>query len=74
MGKRRDASSKRAALEVRLMPDEPVRRRRWAEKGEDDDAREWRAVLRSRRAAASRTSANKASAEKTERSEERRVG
>ena len=38
MGKRRDTSPKRAALEVRLTPDEPasVRRRRWAEKGDDD--------------------------------------
>jgi penicillin-binding protein 1A len=39
VGKRRDRSPKRAALEVRLAPDEPapVRRRRWAEKGEDGD-------------------------------------
>jgi penicillin-binding protein 1A len=62
VGKRRDTSSKRAALEVRLTPDALVRRRRWAEKSEDDDdAREIRAVLRSRRAAAS---TNKAFADK----------
>jgi penicillin-binding protein 1A len=63
VGKRRDTSSKRAALEVRLTQDAPLRQRRWAEKGEDDDdARELRAVLRSRRAVASRT--DKASAYK----------
>jgi penicillin-binding protein 1A len=67
VGKRRDTSFKRAALDVRLTPDEPVRSRRWAEKGEDDDgARELGAFLRGRGAAASRTSANKAIAEKTE--------
>ncbi len=37
MGKRRDTSSKRAAVEVRLRPDDLARRRRWAEKSEDDD-------------------------------------
>jgi penicillin-binding protein 1A len=68
VGKRRDTSSKRAALEVRLTPGEPVRRRRWAEKGEDDDdARELRAVLRSRRAAAT----NKASAGRATGEDER---
>jgi penicillin-binding protein 1A len=56
VGKRRDTSSKRAALEVRLAPEVSVRRRRWAEKGDgDDDAREIRVALRSRRAASSRT-------------------
>jgi penicillin-binding protein 1A len=66
VGKRRDTSFKRAALEVRLTPDEPVRRLRWAEKGEDDDdARGLRTFLRSPGAAASRTSANKAFAERT---------
>jgi penicillin-binding protein 1A len=65
VGKRRDTSSKRAALEVRPTPDEAVRRRRWAEKGEDGDdgGRELRAVLRTR-SAASKTFANKAPAGK----------
>jgi penicillin-binding protein 1A len=56
VGKRRDTSSKRAALEIRLTRDEPVRRRRWAEKGDggEDEAREIRAALRTRRVASSR--------------------
>jgi penicillin-binding protein 1A len=63
VGKRRDTSSKGAALEVRLTRDESVRRRRWAEKGGDgDDDSDIRTAMRGRATASSRTSASKSAA------------
>jgi penicillin-binding protein 1A len=74
VGKRRDTSPKRAALEVRRTPDEPAsaRRRRWAEKDEDGDDGPVpiSAALRGRGKAPSKAfgdkaGANRASANKT---------
>jgi penicillin-binding protein 1A len=64
VGKRRDTSSKRAALEVRATPGAAVHYRRWAEKGEDgDDAHELRSIVRNLRAS-SRAVAGKAAAKR----------
>jgi penicillin-binding protein 1A len=67
VGKRRDISLERAALEVRPTRDESVRRRRWAEKGASGNADgpvSFSAALRGRGKGSSKVSGSKASAEK----------